>query len=71
MSAKERIALFRSFQKEQKSAKRVNCSFALFFALFSKKKGIRSFPKRAIYSIINSMVAQHAAHVRGPGVVFI
>ena len=37
-----RSSLFRSFQKERKSAKRANRSFALFFALFS------SFPKRAI-----------------------
>ena len=40
-------SLFRSSQKERKSAKRANRSFALFFALFSKKKRDSLFSKKS------------------------
>ena len=43
-----RASLFRSFQKERKSAKRANRSFALFFALFSKKERFALFEKERL-----------------------
>ena len=46
--AQKSKSLFHSLQKEQKSAKRANHSVALFVALFSKKRAIRSFPKRVM-----------------------